>query len=67
MSDAFVMNGGIQSVPQRKHPVSMTIINWSMLFIVEIKLNTNILCGKNAELLIVRAGDTYSHQWTLKD
>jgi hypothetical protein len=27
----------------------------------------NTLCGQNAELLIIKAGGTYSYHWTLKD
>jgi hypothetical protein len=26
----------------------------------------NLLCGQNAELLIVKAGGTYSYHWVLK-
>jgi hypothetical protein len=51
----------------------MTTINWLMLFreiIAVFSENyvkpTNMLCGQNTELLIVKARGTYSDHWALK-
>jgi hypothetical protein len=62
----------MQFLPQRKHNVSITKIMWLMLFREIITLYSdhtkpiNILHWQNAELLIVKAGGTYSFYWVSK-
>jgi hypothetical protein len=51
---------------------TITKINWLMLFkeIIAVYWENhtkpiNALCGHNAELLIVKAGGTYSYHWAV--
>jgi hypothetical protein len=63
----------IQSVPQRKQQFTVTKINWLILFRKIIAVYSenhskqiNIMSEQNAELLIIKAGGTYSYHWSLK-
>jgi hypothetical protein len=56
------------SASKKTQPVTITKINWLMLFKEIIPVYSenhmkpiNTLCGQNTELLIVKAGGTYSY------
>jgi hypothetical protein len=53
--------------------VSMATVNWLTLFkelicvyTENLTKHTNIFCGQNAELLLVKAGGAYNYHWVLK-
>jgi hypothetical protein len=69
----FEAKSKFQFLPQRKHNTSPLKISWLMLFgeIITVYLENhmkpiNTVCGKNALLLIVKAGVTYNYHWVLK-
>jgi hypothetical protein len=58
----------IQFLPQRKQRVSITQINWLVLFgeITATYSEKHTFCGQNGELLNVKAGGTHSYHYSLR-
>jgi hypothetical protein len=71
-SGSIIFNNSVRTA-KKTQLFTITKINWLTLFKEIIAVFTenhmksiNTLCGQNAELLVTKAGGTYSYHWALK-